>query len=369
MHGLAKVGDSARSREATTACCIGLYDIHGIRQPNEVIRIMGYWLDMGVDGLRLDAIPYLIEREGTNNENLPETHEVLKKIRAALDERYDDRMLLAEANQWPEDTQPYFGGEDGGPGDECHMAFHFPLMPRMYMAIAQEDRFPITDILRQTPEIPDNCQWAIFLPDGTRHVAGHPHPKPDGEYPHKATHATITFSDDTVVQYSDIRQFGWWRIMETGSVEDALEVFGYGPEATGNLDVNGLADAMLRRGIAIKALLLDQSFIAGLGNIYVDEVLWLARVHPATPANAISTVKRREIIRHIPDVMTEGIRQGGAKIINNIAHPVDDFPAIHARVGEPCLRCGTTIQKIRVAQRGTYVCPKCQKLPQPVIIR
>ncbi len=212
-------------------------------------------------------------------------------------------------------------------------------------------------------------QWAIFLPDGTRHVAGHPHPKPDGEYPHKATHATITFSDDTVVQYSDIRQFGWWRIMETGSVEDALAVFGYGPEATGNLDVNGLADAMLRRGIAIKALLLDQSFIAGLGNIYVDEVLWLARVHPATPANAISTVKRREIIRHIPDVMAEGIRQGGAKIINNIAHPVDDFPAIHARVGEPCLRCGTTIQKIRVAQRGTYVCPKCQKLPQPVIIR
>lgn len=212
-------------------------------------------------------------------------------------------------------------------------------------------------------------QWAIFLPDGSRHVAGHPHPKPDGEYPHKSTHATVTFSDETVVQYSDIRQFGWWRIMETDSVTDALMVFGYGPEATGDLDVNGLADAMLRRGIAIKALLLDQSFIAGLGNIYVDEVLWRARVHPATPANAISTMKRRAIIREIPGVMAEGIRQGGAKIINNIAHPVDDFPAIHARVGEPCLRCGTTIQKIRVAQRGTYVCPKCQKLPQPVIQR
>lgn len=212
-------------------------------------------------------------------------------------------------------------------------------------------------------------QWAIFLPDGTRHVAGHPHPKPDGDYPHKATHATITFNDDTVVHYSDIRQFGWWRIMGTEAVDDALAVFGFGPEATGNLDVDALADAMLRRGIAIKALLLDQSFIAGLGNIYVDEVLWRARVHPATPANAISTVKRREIIRHIPDVIAEGIRQGGAKIINNIAHPVDDFPAIHARVGEPCLRCGTSIQKIRVAQRGTYVCPKCQKLPHPVIIR
>ena len=128
-----------------------------------VLSVMRFWLDMGVDGMRLDAIPYLIERDGTNNENLPETHVVLKKIRAELDATYPDRMLLAEANQWPEDTQLYFGGEDGSPGDECHMAFHFPLMPRMYMAIAQEDRFPITDILRQTPEIPDNCQWAIFL--------------------------------------------------------------------------------------------------------------------------------------------------------------------------------------------------------------
>ena len=125
-----------------------------------VIGVMRYWLDMGVDGLRLDAIPYLIERDGTNNENLPETHQVLKAIRAELDANYPDRMLLAEANQWPEDTRPYFGEGDG---DECHMAFHFPLMPRMYMALAMEDRFPITDILRQTPEIPANCQWAIFL--------------------------------------------------------------------------------------------------------------------------------------------------------------------------------------------------------------
>ena len=124
----------------------------------EVIKVMRFWLDMGVDGLRLDAIPYLIEREGTNNENLPETHEVLKKIRAALDEHYEDKMLLAEANQWPEDTAPYFGD-----GDECHMAFHFPLMPRIYMALAQEDRHPISDIVRQMPEIPDSCQWAIFL--------------------------------------------------------------------------------------------------------------------------------------------------------------------------------------------------------------
>ncbi|ROO31675.1 maltose alpha-D-glucosyltransferase [Pseudomonas sp. 7SR1] len=130
-----------------------------------VLSVMRYWLDMGIDGLRLDAIPYLIERDGTNNENLPETHDVLKLIRAEIDANYPDRMLLAEANQWPEDTQLYFGDVDaqGLNGDECHMAFHFPLMPRMYMALAQEDRFPITDILRQTPEIPTNCQWAIFL--------------------------------------------------------------------------------------------------------------------------------------------------------------------------------------------------------------
>ena len=123
-----------------------------------MLGVMRFWLDLGVDGLRLDAVPYLIEREGTNNENLPETHAVLKRIRAELDKAYPGRMLLAEANQWPEDTKDYFGQ-----GDECHMAFHFPLMPRMYMALAREDRFPITDIMRQTPQIPDNCQWAIFL--------------------------------------------------------------------------------------------------------------------------------------------------------------------------------------------------------------
>jgi maltose alpha-D-glucosyltransferase/alpha-amylase len=124
----------------------------------EVLSVMRFWLDLGVDGLRLDAVPYLVEREGTSNENLPETHAVLKKIRATLESEYQNRLLLAEANQWPEDVQDYFGK-----GDECHMAFHFPLMPRIYMAIATEDRFPIIDIMRQTPDIPENCQWAIFL--------------------------------------------------------------------------------------------------------------------------------------------------------------------------------------------------------------
>ncbi len=123
-----------------------------------VLSVMRFWLDMGVDGLRLDAVPYLVEREGTLNENLPETHAVLKRFRAEVDAAFPGRMLLAEVNQWPEDTKDYFGD-----GDECHMAFHFPLMPRMYMAIAREDRFPISDIMRQTPPIPNNCQWAIFL--------------------------------------------------------------------------------------------------------------------------------------------------------------------------------------------------------------
>jgi maltose alpha-D-glucosyltransferase / alpha-amylase len=128
------------------------------RVVSALVQVMKRWLDTGVDGFRLDAIPYLCERDGTNNENLPETHAIIKKLRAELDAYAKGKVLLAEANQWPEDVQEYFGQ-----GDECHMAYHFPLMPRIYMALAQEDRFPITDILRQTPDIPGNCQWALFL--------------------------------------------------------------------------------------------------------------------------------------------------------------------------------------------------------------
>jgi maltose alpha-D-glucosyltransferase/alpha-amylase len=132
------------------------YDNPQVRE--EMWDVMRFWLNMGVDGFRLDAVPYLVEREGTNCENLPETHSVIKEIRARLDKEFPGRMLLAEANQWPADLRAYFGN-----GDEFHMAFHFPLMPRMFMGVKLEDRKPITEILKQTPEIPEQCQWCLFL--------------------------------------------------------------------------------------------------------------------------------------------------------------------------------------------------------------
>ncbi len=132
------------------------FDSEDVRR--EVFKVMDFWLDMGVDGLRLDAVPYLFEREDTNCENLPETHAYLKELRHHIEEKYSDRMLLAEANQWPEDAASYFGD-----GDECNMCFHFPIMPRLFIALKMEDRFPVVDILEQTPDVPQGCQWAIFL--------------------------------------------------------------------------------------------------------------------------------------------------------------------------------------------------------------
>jgi maltose alpha-D-glucosyltransferase/alpha-amylase len=123
-----------------------------------MLAVLRFWLDLGIDGFRLDAVPYLFEEEGTNCENLPKTHEYLKRIRKEVDQLYPDKVLLAEANQWPADVVQYFGD-----GDECHMAFHFPLMPRIFMAVRREQRFPISEILAQTPRIPENCQWGIFL--------------------------------------------------------------------------------------------------------------------------------------------------------------------------------------------------------------
>ena len=132
------------------------YDNLAVQQA--VFEVLDFWLEMGVDGLRMDAVPYLYEREGSSCENLPETHDFLKKMRKYVDDRYEGRMLLAEANQWPEDAAAYYGD-----GDECHMNFHFPLMPRLFMSLRMEDNFPIIDILQQTPEIPENCQWGLFL--------------------------------------------------------------------------------------------------------------------------------------------------------------------------------------------------------------
>jgi maltose alpha-D-glucosyltransferase / alpha-amylase len=128
------------------------------RVQKEIFRILDYWFDMGVDGFRLDAIPYLFQRENTNCENLPETHVFLKKLRKHVDSKYKGKLLLAEANMWPEDSAAYFGD-----GDECHMNYHFPIMPRMFMALKMEDRYPLTDIFDQTPDIPETCQWAMFL--------------------------------------------------------------------------------------------------------------------------------------------------------------------------------------------------------------
>ncbi|HEX2343104.1 MAG TPA: maltose alpha-D-glucosyltransferase [Vicinamibacterales bacterium] len=132
------------------------YDNPEVRE--EIWKVMKFWLDLGVDGFRVDAVPYLIEREGTSCENLPETHAVLKELRARVDAHFTGRVLLAEANMWPEDVRPYFGE-----GDEFHMSFHFPVMPRMFMALRLEDRKPLIDIIERTPSIPDSCQWGIFL--------------------------------------------------------------------------------------------------------------------------------------------------------------------------------------------------------------
>ncbi len=132
------------------------------RVQDAMLEVLRFWLDLGIDGFRLDAVPYLYEREGTNCENLKETHEYMKRIRTEVDRLYPDRVLLAEANQWPADVVEYFGDPEVG-GDECHMAFHFPLMPRIFMAVRREQRYPISEIMAQTPPIPANCQWGIFL--------------------------------------------------------------------------------------------------------------------------------------------------------------------------------------------------------------
>lgn len=207
-------------------------------------------------------------------------------------------------------------------------------------------------------------QLAIFRPDGSRSVAGHPVPKPDGPYPHSTTHFDLRFDDGTIAYFSDVRQFGWYRLMPTDHVAAAIDAFRFGPEGTGPAAITDreLFAALQRRSIPVKQAILDQSVVAGVGNIYADEALFDARIHPMQPANSLSPPLVSRLRRSISWALEMGIAQGGARIIHQRAYPIDGFPAVHGREGEPCVRCGGKIQKITVATRGTYLCPKCQRL-------
>ena len=205
-------------------------------------------------------------------------------------------------------------------------------------------------------------QLAVFRPGGKRAVAGHPVPDPEGPYPHKSTHLTLRFADGTVVYYSDIRQFGWWRLMPTEDVDAALALFRFGPEGTGDggFSVEALAQQLSRRRVAVKQALLDQRVVAGLGNIYVDEALHRARIHPRRVANSLAQDEIASLHEAIGWALDRGLQQGGAKIRRGRAYPQDGFPTVHARKGEPCTHCGMEITKITVGGRGTYLCPACQ---------
>lgn len=205
-------------------------------------------------------------------------------------------------------------------------------------------------------------QLAVVRPRQPALVAGHPVPAPEGPLPHKATHLTLRFADGTVAYYSDVRQFGWWRLMPTPDVEAALAAFGFGPEGN-DADSFGreeFARRLQRRRLAIKPTLLDQQVVAGLGNIYVDEALHRARIHPARAAYSLSPEEIARLHSAVGWALERGIEQGGAAIRRGRAYPRDGFPAVHGREGEPCMTCATTIVKMKLAGRGTYVCPRCQ---------
>jgi formamidopyrimidine-DNA glycosylase len=208
-------------------------------------------------------------------------------------------------------------------------------------------------------------QLSVHRANGTRRTAGHPIPDPDKDYPHKATHVDVSFGDGTILYLSDVRQFGWLRLVPSGNVESILDSFAFGPEAAGAelISTQDLESRLVRRSIPIKLALLDQSTLAGLGNIYVDEALHRAQIHPITPANSVTGEAMRRLRDAIVWSLEKGIEQGGARIIHNKAYPIDGFPAVHGRGGELCPVCSTKIIKIRVGARGTYLCPTCQ--PEP----
>lgn len=208
-------------------------------------------------------------------------------------------------------------------------------------------------------------QLAVEHVDGSRHVAGHPIPDPAGAYPHKATHLVARFSGGATMYLSDVRQFGWLRLLPTADIEATLAAFAFGPDGTGEepIPAAALGERLCRRRIPIKLALLDQAVVAGLGNIYVDEALHKARLHPNRPANALAADELARLAVAIPWSLERGLEQGGAKIVRQKAYPRDGFPQVHAREGEPCPTCGTTIVKTRVGTRGTYLCPTCQPVP------
>jgi formamidopyrimidine-DNA glycosylase len=210
-------------------------------------------------------------------------------------------------------------------------------------------------------------QLAVLRLDGTRAVAGHPVPKPDGLYPHKATHFDLHFDDGTIAYFSDIRQFGWYRLMPTAHTDSAIGAYRFGPEGTGPepISTDQLYAALQRRSIPVKQAILDQSVVAGVGNIYADEALFRARIHPLQPANSLSKPLVARLREAISWALDMGIAQGGAKIIHQRAYPVDNFPAVHGREGDPCIGCGGVVKKISVGTRGTYFCPSCQRLRKP----
>ena len=183
---------------------------------------------------------------------------------------------------------------------------------------------------------------AVHLPGGFRDHAGHPTPDPAGPYPHKATHVELHFTDGVICYFSDVRQFGWLRLMPAEDVPAALDVLNFGPEAIGDTRMSAaeLAARLARRGIPIKLALLDQQVIAGIGNIYVDEALHRAKIHPVTPARDLSIEKVEALNQAIAWALEMGIAQGGAKIRHNKAYPIDGFPEVHARVGKLVLFAG-----------------------------
>ncbi len=198
-------------------------------------------------------------------------------------------------------------------------------------------------------------QLSIHQRDGRRSGAGHPVPDFLGTYPHKTTHAEIQCDDGVVLYYSDVRQFGWWRLLPTDEVGAALEAFAFGPEAVGENPLDGVAlgERLRRRSIAVKTALLDQTVVAGLGNIYVDEALHRSRIHPSVAANQLDEAALTRLAEAIPWALERGIEQGGAKIVHHRAYPIDGFPGVHAREGQPCPVCGTEVVKVRVGTRAT----------------